>query len=249
MNLHTIMATKNECYICNKDKHIKVNGIMVHSTGANNPYIKRYVAPDDGKIGQNKYNNSFNEFHPGGQQICPHAVIGLCDDGVTVGTYQILPYDIVGWHSGSGSKGYNNNANNTGYIGFEICEDDTNNKAYLDKVYNEAVEFCAFLAEKYDIPVSNIICHAEGNRQGIASGHADVEHWWHKHGYSMNGLRSEVAAKLAAKKRPATTSPTKQTLYRVQVGSYANYDNAKNFLKEVQKTYPNAFIAKVEVEK
>ena len=32
-------------------------GIMVHSTGAENPWLKRYVGPDDGLLGKNQYNN------------------------------------------------------------------------------------------------------------------------------------------------------------------------------------------------
>ena len=32
-------------------------GVMVHSTGANNPYLRRYVQPDDGELGKNRYDN------------------------------------------------------------------------------------------------------------------------------------------------------------------------------------------------
>ena len=33
---------------------------MVHSTGANNPYLRRYVQPDDGELGKNRYDNDWN---------------------------------------------------------------------------------------------------------------------------------------------------------------------------------------------
>ena len=44
--------TKNRCY--QQGRKITPSGIVVHSTGASNPYIKRYVGPDDGILGVNK---------------------------------------------------------------------------------------------------------------------------------------------------------------------------------------------------
>ena len=54
MKLHKLIATKSDCYKANKK--IKVKGLMLHSTGANNPKLSRYVGPDDGIVGPNKYN-------------------------------------------------------------------------------------------------------------------------------------------------------------------------------------------------
>lgn len=45
MNLRKLILTNNACYKAGKT--IKPKGIMVHSTGANNPNLKRYVGPDD----------------------------------------------------------------------------------------------------------------------------------------------------------------------------------------------------------
>lgn len=127
MNLRKQYLTENECYIVGR-KHT-VKGIMVHSTGCNNPWLKRYVAPDDGLLGENKYGTHWNQFRPGDRQVCVHAFIGkLANDSIA--TYQTLPWDMVGWHSGTGSVG---NANFMGYIGFEICENDLTDKVYFDK--------------------------------------------------------------------------------------------------------------------
>ena len=60
MNLHKLIFTKNRCY--KEGKKITPKGIMVHSTGANNPNLKRYVGPDDGLLGANKYGNHWNVF-------------------------------------------------------------------------------------------------------------------------------------------------------------------------------------------
>ena len=43
MNLHKLIFTENACY--KAGRKITVTGIMVHSTGANNPWLKRYVGP------------------------------------------------------------------------------------------------------------------------------------------------------------------------------------------------------------
>src|SRR5574344_147235 len=128
MNLHKLILTQNDCYKAGKT--ITPKGIMVHSTGANNPNLKRYVGPDDGLLGVNQYNNHWNTAKPGGREVCVHAFIGKLKDG-SIAAYQTLPWDMVGWHSGSGSLGYANNANNTGYVGFEICEDGLTDASYF----------------------------------------------------------------------------------------------------------------------
>jgi LysM repeat protein len=236
MNLHKLIFTENACY--KAGKKITVKGIMVHSTGANNPWLKRYVGPDDGKLGKNQYNNHWNTYHPGGREVCVHGFIGKLADG-TVATYQTLPWDHRGWHAGG-------SANNT-HIGFEICEDDLTDGAYFAKVYKEAVELCAYLCKQYGLTEKNIICHSEGYKQGVASNHGDVMHWFPKHGKSMDTFRAEVKALLAAdakedepaqEETPAVTYPEKLTsgYYRVrktwkdtksQVGAYRVLKNAK----------------------
>lgn len=236
MNLHKLIFTENACY--KAGKKIKVKGIMVHSTGANNPTLKRYVGPDDGLLGKNQYNNHWNTYHPSGREVCVHAFIGKLADG-TISTYQTLPWDHRGWHAGGA-------ANNT-HIGFEICEDGLTDYTYFQKVYREAVELCAYLCKEYGLTEQNIICHSEGYKQGVASNHGDVMHWFPKHGKSMDTFRAEVKALLATgadtpEEKPAestVTYPEKLTTgyYRVrkdwkdsksQIGAYRILTNAKN---------------------
>lgn len=236
MNLRKLILTENECYKSGK-KHT-VKGIMVHSTGANNPNLKRYVGPDDGLLGKNIYNNHWNTARPGGTQVCVHAFIGKLADG-SIATYQTLPWDMVGWHSGSGSLGSSKNANNTGYIGFEICEDNLTDSVYFNKVYKEAVELCVYLCKQYGLTEKNIICHSEGYKLGIASNHGDVMHWFPKHGKNMDTFRADVKAGLVTIETP--TAPKK--FYRVQVGAYSVKENAENMLKKVKAAgFKDAFI-------
>lgn len=236
MNLHKLIFTKNECY--KAGKKIKPKGIMVHSTGANNPMLNRYVGPDDGLLGKNKYGNHWNQ--PMDRKICCHAFIGKLADG-TVATYQVLPWDHRGWHGASGSKG---SCNDT-HIGFEICEDGLTNAAYFNQIYREAIELCAMLCKEFGLSEKDIIDHREGHALGIASNHGDVRHWFSKHGKSMDTLRAEVKKLLEAETPAEPEKPS--TLYRVQVGAYRKKDNAEALLKKLKAAgFADAFIVQVD---
>ena len=165
---------------------------MVHSTAANNPTLKRYVGPDDGKLGYNIYKNHWNQKMS--RNVCVHAFIGKLKDG-SIATYQVLPWDHRGWHCYFGANGSGNDT----HISFEICEDDTNGADYFKKVYQEAAELCAYLCKEFGLdPMADgvLICHSEGYKRGIASDHSDVMHWFPKHGKSMDTFRADVKALL-----------------------------------------------------
>lgn len=195
MRLVTQFLEKNDCYTVGKT--IKVKGVMVHSTGSNNPNVSRYV-PGDEKIGINKNDNHWNHTNAEwkkkyGKDLnkCVHAFIGKFADG-SIGTVQTLPWNRRAWHCASGPKG---SANDT-HISFEICEDALTDSVYFHKVYNEAVELTAYLCKLYNLnPLADgvIICHQEGYRKGIASNHGDVLHWFPKFGKSMDDFRNDVA--------------------------------------------------------
>src|SRR5699024_12067475 len=97
MNVTKLNIPQNECY--KTGRKINPKGIMVHSTGADNPNLKRYVGPDDGLLGKNQYNNHWNQLRPDGRQVCVHAFIGKLYDG-SIATYQTLPCNHRGWHLG-----------------------------------------------------------------------------------------------------------------------------------------------------
>lgn len=205
MNLRKLIFTNNRCYKAGRT--IKPKGIMVHSTGANNPNLKRYVGPDDGMLGKNVFGNHWNKSNAS-LKACVHAFIGKLKDG-SIATYQVLPWNHRGWHcAGSG---------NDTHISFEICEDGLKDKTYFDKVYKEAVELCVYLCKMYGLTEKNIICHSEGAKKGIASNHSDVMHWFPKHGKSMDTFRADVKALLDGK--PA-----------------AGNDTLDMFIREIQKS-------------
>ena len=206
MKLIQCILTDNDCF--KTKRAIKPKGVMVHSTGADNPTLRRYVQPVKGgdgdyatlmaQLGRNKNGNHWNR---PGLDVCVHGFIGQLADG-SVASVQTLPWTHRGWHAGTGTSG--GSANNT-HISFEICEDGLADPAYFKLVYREAVELTAHLCQVCGLdPLADgvVICHSEGYRRGVASGHADVEHWFPRHGKSMDDFRADVAAELAPKPEP-----------------------------------------------
>lgn len=148
-------------------------GIMVHSTATPGVMAAAW----------------YSQWNKPGVSKCVHAFL---DDNEVI---QYLPWNYRGWHAGGSA---NNN-----YIGFEICEPkDLNDKDYFAKAYKTAVELTVMLCRKYGLTEKNVICHSEGYKKGIASNHADVMHWFPKHGKSMDTFREDVRAKLTEQTKP-----------------------------------------------
>ena len=188
MRLRKQYLTENDCYRAGRT--IRPQGIMVHSTGSNNPSVARYV-PGDDVIGRNQYGNDWDR---PGLEKCAHAFVGKFADG-SVGTVQTLPWNRRGWHCGRGKNG---SANDT-HISFEICEDGLEDASYFKAVYQEAVELTAMLCREHNLdPLADgvVICHKEGYHRGIASNHSDVLHWFPKFGKTMDDFRGDVAQKM-----------------------------------------------------
>lgn len=150
---------------------------MVHSTGANNPYLRRYVQPDDGELGKNRYDNDWNR---PGLPVCVHAFLGKKAGG-GIAVYQTLPWEVQAWHCGR--------SGNRTHLAFEICEDGLDDRAYFTAVYREAVELTAYLCRRFGLdPLADgvVLDHAEGNRRGIGQRPrrrgALVPAVWEKHG-------------------------------------------------------------------
>ena len=206
MRLIKCMLTANDCYKAGRT--ITPKGVMVHSTGANNPLVARYVQPVEGQKDEAQLkaeiggNRNANDWNNPGLDVCTHAFVGKLADG-GVGTIQTLPWNHRGWHAGTGTSG--GSANNT-HIAFEICEDDLTDEGYFRKVYQEAVELAAMLCKTYNLnPLADgvVICHSEGYQRGVASNHADVMHWFPKFGKSMDTFRADVSKAMT----PAQVKP------------------------------------------
>lgn len=187
LTIHRLFFTQSDCY--QKGVRQVPQGVQVHSTGANNPYLRRYVGPDDGLLGENPNGNTHNR--PGGN-VCASAYIGKLQNG-SVAVYQTLPWDYRCWLSGSGKNG---NANKLGYIGFEICEDNCENEQYFNEAVRGAgVLLTAYLCQKIGIdPYSDQLeDHAGLHSMGLASNHGDIGLWLKKFGYTFYDFRDWVA--------------------------------------------------------
>jgi N-acetylmuramoyl-L-alanine amidase CwlA len=197
MKLKKCILTANPCYKTNKKMTGgKPKGIVVHSTGANNKTVKRYVQPLKTDKDYNTIiadigvNNNGNHWNTASMQKCVHAFIGTNAKGEVV-TYQTLPYDVCCWGCGSGTKG-SYNYNPQARVQFEICEDGLTDKTYFDKVFKEAIEYCAYLCKTYGFGVDKISSHAEAYKQGYGSNHGDCDNWLKKFGKNMDWFRAEV---------------------------------------------------------
>lgn len=200
------MQTQSTCYRGTRKMQIK--GVLWHSTGANNPNLKRYIQPSDDDpnraellrlLGTNRNGNDWNHIEILAGLNC---WIGKLADG-RVTTVQTMPWDYRPWGCGSGDNG----SCNTGWVQFEICEDGLEDGSYFDKVYKEACEITAYLCKLYEIDpygvvqvnavrVPTILCHIDSFHLGMGSRHGDVMHWFPRFGKSMETVRSDVATLL-----------------------------------------------------
>lgn len=180
MDIVEAFATKNRCYQVGTP--LTPQGIMLHSVGCAQPSAAVFA-------------RSFNQYQPGGQSVCVHAFVQA--DGTA---YQTLPWETIAWHCGGSA--------NATHIGVEMTEPSagmTRDEAaeQIAGTYHTAVELFAALCRQYGLDPSQdgvIIGHAEGHRRGVASNHADPGLLWRTYGmgYTMDGFRADVAAKMAA---------------------------------------------------
>ena len=214
MVLKQCFLTRNDCYT--EARTMRPVGIVVHSTGCNQKLLRRFVQPTPGSanydsviadLGKNPNGNSWNR--PGVDK-CVHAMIGLNKTG-DVETYQTLPFNCCAWGVASGDKG-SYNCPPTPYIQFEILEDGLKDEAYFNKVFREAIEFCASLCVQFGLTESCIVSHWESYLRGYGSRHVDCDHWLARFGKSMNWFREEVKKELSK--------------YYVQVGPFNSVTEA-----------------------
>lgn len=181
----TAIAVKNNCYKANRP--LTPKGIVVHSTGADNPNLKRYVDCPE-QVGINIYSNHWNNPTPDSKQVCVHSFIGKDING-KIAIAQILPYNIQCWGCGRGINGSYNDS----HIQFEICQDSMTDRDYFEKVMMCASEYCAYLCHKFGLEISSVVSHAEAHKKGFASNHSDCDHWLKRFGWSMDTFRQNVA--------------------------------------------------------
>jgi hypothetical protein len=133
MNLHKLLLTNNACYKAGKTI---TPGASWYIHRSEQPNLKRYVVrttvcwaktsttttgtPTSRADGRSAFTLLLQA---GGRDDCD---------------LPTLPWNMRGWHCGSGSQGSGNDT----HISFEICEDNLTDAAYFNAVYEEAVALC-----------------------------------------------------------------------------------------------------------
>ncbi len=238
------MMTQSTCY--RESGPMAVRGVLWHSTGADNPWLKRYVQPSDGDpdrerllriIGVNRNGNDWNHIRRTAGVNC---WIGKLADGEAAAV-QTLPWDWRPWGCGSGRKG----SCNSGWVQFEICEDDLENRAYFETVYREACEITAYLCRMFRIDprgtvrrngvdIPTILCHKDSADLGFGSDHADVLHWFSRFGKTMAMVRADVARLLRGEDETVTYEQWKEYMdrYRRELGELPAAEWARPYIQE-----------------
>lgn len=126
------------------------------------------------------------------------------------------------WHAGDGQG-----SGNLHSIGIEIC---INSDGDFNKAIDNAVELTKQLMKKHRIPISNVVQHnywsGKNCPSNLRSGSKGIT--WNQFKNRLSESESESSSK---------------HLYKVQVGAYANLENAKKMLDEIRsKGYKDAFI-------
>lgn len=198
LTIYRLYFTASDCYQTGTRQTQR--GVQVHCTTKGASYLKRWVGPDDGRLGRNRYGNYHNR--PGGD-VCAHAYIGKLEDG-TVACYQALPWDYRCWLSASASNG---NANRLGYIGYEIAADGLEDEAYFREAVmgvavNLTAHLCTMMGTTPDAVLESykqgdalaVMDHHELAALKLASSHADISHWLKRFGLTMDDFRASVKA-------------------------------------------------------
>lgn len=186
----TRYMTNNPCY--KQGRTIQVQGLMLHSVGVPQPDPLVFIRQFD----KASYDRA-----------CVHGFIGADETYITLPILETPGKAMRGWHGGK-------QASNNTMIGVEMCEPNTIKyvggatfqvlnrvKAveYVEAVTKRAVDLFAQLCTFHSLdPFMDILSHAEGNKLGIASAHADPDHLWKglNMDYSMDHFRRDVAEKM-----------------------------------------------------
>lgn len=166
--------------------------------------------------------------------------------------WQNLPLDYQGWHAADGSGN-----GNTATIAIECI----GNSAQAE---DNTARIAAWLLYSNGLTVKDLYTHTywlnvrDGRGANLSKDERCVQphpykvcpifiipHWMEfvaKVQKYMDGWRHPLIAEQLEKPKETEAKPATTKLYNVVVGVYSKKENAQEFLKKVQKTYPDAFI-------
>ena len=189
------------------------------------PMTPRYVTiHETGNTSKNSGAMSHANFLQGGgknREVSWHYVV---DDKNII---QCLPDNENAWHCGDGRNGIGNRQS----LAIEIC---INPESDLYTAVDNAITLTANLMKKYNIPIENLKQHfdwsAKNCPMNIRKGKP----------ITWGQFRDRVKERM-------TPPQEKKIMYRVQVGAFADKQNAVNYVKELKNKGISAFIIESEV--
>lgn len=158
-------------------KTLKPEGIIIHSSGQNNPFLRRYVQPSKkdenysqllAELGENRKHNDWNHIHTSYNY---HYWIGKNRNNDVI-SIQTFPLNIKTW--------------NDNYIHICICEDKLNDKDYLANCLAELTILCDDLCKDFNWDEKVIFDHSE------ISNFPDSNYWLEKHGFNIFSIRAII---------------------------------------------------------
>lgn len=234
-HLEVRYAVHNRAYSCGRT--IQPTGAVNHSLGCAQPKLEVFYNTMNSPKAGWAVNAILGDFHTGEGRIL-----------------LVMPYKARPRGVGSGKKGSWNNSR----IQWEVCEpsghtyaggtmigyDVEKNQGYFERMWKMLVAWNVYVCAKLGYSVANIGDHAESYRAGMGGNHADMGHWLPKHGKSMDALRAEVEAILAA---PVQTVPAD---YRGQVTAspVLRCRAAPNTGATITRSYPKGAVVHISQE-
>lgn len=127
---------------------------------------------------------------------------------------------------------YAASGNNQGVIHIEVCYDDESGE-FSDNAITVLSKLVPQLMEQYNIPASKVVRHYDLTGKFCPMYYAGAKGTLQNRRWEV--LHSQITTR-------------KKNLFRIQVGAFENYENAKAFLKTVKVDFPDAFIVGVNNE-
>ena len=164
----------------------------------------------------------------------------------------------IGWHAGDGST---TGGGNESSLGIEIIMNDT--AEHDAKAYDNGARLCAWLLYEHGLTINELVTHSYWNAKKAGKTDPDIDrmcvtfvqdkHWCPYYIFNAKNeneayanwkkFKSTVKGYLDALNETVLPPIATQTdkLYRIQAGAFRNKSYADDYLKTVQKVFPDAY--------
>lgn len=155
--------------------------------------------------------------------------------------YQALPDNINAWHAGDG-----NGPGNRESISIEIARDLDYSTDLYQRSEDNAARLAAFLLKKYNLSVNDLRRHYDWSGKICPHRIIEADSWddFKSKVAGYMSLSNPISGSLEPEKAEKKTDTNK--IYRVQVGAFKEYKNAKNMMEELKAIGYDPYIIEAE---